>query len=111
MYAKLPNNWGHYNPYRKLPTRAQGDTINPRPTGPRSKGSIDLASAIHRQVSMGQPKNRRSFVSETRGGHEYTKFYGRPISWMAPFMTQGMRVRKIIERSDSGPGRTLYERN
>ena len=59
MRAKLPNNWGHYNPNRKLPTRAQGDTINPRPTGIRSKGSIDLYSVIHRQVSMGQPVVRR----------------------------------------------------
>ena len=22
--------------------------------------------------------------SETKGGHTYTKFYGRPITWMAP---------------------------
>jgi hypothetical protein len=55
MYAKLANNWGHYNPNRKLPTRAQGDTVSPRPTGIRSKGTIDLASVIHRQVSMASP--------------------------------------------------------
>jgi hypothetical protein len=55
MYARLANNWGHYNPNRKLPTRAQGDTISPRPTGIRSKGSIDLYGVIHRQVSMASP--------------------------------------------------------
>jgi hypothetical protein len=47
---------------------------------------------------------------ETRGGHEYTKFIGRPISWMAAFAPPGKRVRRIIERSDSN-NRTLYERN
>jgi hypothetical protein len=50
-------------------------------------------------------------IKETRGGHEFTRFYGKPIAWMAPFMAQGKRVKRIIERSDSGPGRTLYERN
>ena len=49
--------------------------------------------------------------TEMRGGHQYTKFIGRPISWMAAFAPPGKRVRRIIERSDSGPGRTLYERN
>ena len=50
--------------------------------------------------------------SETRHGHTYTKFFGRPITWMAPMMHQGKRVKRIIERrdNDSGPGRTLYER-
>ena len=37
--------------------------------------------------------------------------YGRPVTWMAPFMAQGKRVRRIIERSDGGNSRTLYERN
>jgi hypothetical protein len=47
---------------------------------------------------------------ETRGGHIYTKFYGRPVSWMAAFAPKGKRIRRIIERSDSGASRTLYER-
>jgi hypothetical protein len=49
--------------------------------------------------------------TENRGGHQITKCYGHPIRWVAPFMTQGKRIRRIIERSDSGPGRLLYERN
>jgi hypothetical protein len=50
--------------------------------------------------------------SETRGGHVYTRFHGRPISWMNQFMIQGKRVKRIIERNDhnGGPNRTLYER-
>lgn len=47
---------------------------------------------------------------ETRGGHTYTKFIGRPISWMSAFAPHGKRVKRIIERADAGPGRTLYER-
>ena len=46
----------------------------------------------------------------TWNGHTYTKFHGRPLSWMAPYMVGGKRVRKIVERNDAnGPGRTLYE--
>jgi len=49
--------------------------------------------------------------SETKNGHVYARFFGRPIIWMAPMMIQGKRVKRIIERSDNGgPGRTLYER-
>lgn len=48
--------------------------------------------------------------TESKNGHQFTKFYGSPLSWMAPFMATGKRVKRIIERSDSGPGRTLYER-
>ncbi len=59
MRAQLPNNWGHYNPNRKIPTRSQGDTISPRPTGPRSKGTIDLHSVVHRQIGMAMPTLRR----------------------------------------------------
>jgi hypothetical protein len=45
---------------------------------------------------------------EVKNGHTHTKFYGRPISWTAPFMANAKRVRKIIERDDSnGPERTL----
>jgi hypothetical protein len=47
--------------------------------------------------------------SETKRGHIHTKFYGSPKSWMAPFMVPGKRVRRITERSDSGPGRVIYE--
>ena len=54
MYAKLPNNWGHYNPNRKMPTGKQGGSGGRHP-----KGSIDLASVIHRQVSVAQPTFRR----------------------------------------------------
>ena len=49
-------------------------------------------------------------IKETRGGHEYTKFVGRPISWMAAFAPPGKKIRRIIERGDNGPGRTLFER-
>lgn len=46
--------------------------------------------------------------SETKNGHTYTKFFGRPITWMAPMIVQGKRIKRIIERSDNGgPGRTL----
>ena len=48
--------------------------------------------------------------SEVKGGHTFTKFYGRPSTWMNQFAPTGKRVRRIIERGDSGPGRTLYER-
>ena len=48
--------------------------------------------------------------AETKGGHQYTKFYGHPLSWMQPLMTPSQRVRRIIERADSGPGRVIYER-
>ena len=48
--------------------------------------------------------------TETKGGHQYTRFFGRPISWMGPMMMQGKRVKRIIEQSDSGNSRTLYER-
>jgi hypothetical protein len=48
--------------------------------------------------------------TETKGGHQYTRFFGRPISWMGPMMMQGKRVKRIIERSDNGGSRTLFER-
>jgi hypothetical protein len=50
-------------------------------------------------------------VKEERGGHVYTKFYGKPIAWMSHFMVPGKRVKRIIERSDSGNSRVVYERN
>ena len=37
---------------------------------------------------------------EQRRGHSITKFYGRPISWMAQFAPQG-RVVKRIHRLDA----------
>jgi len=49
-------------------------------------------------------------IVESRGGHIYTKFVGSPRSWLGPI--SGMRtrrVRRITERSDSGPGRVIYE--
>jgi hypothetical protein len=47
----------------------------------------------------------------TNNGHTYTKFHGRPLSWMAPFMQPGKRVKRIIERNDSynGGSRVIYE--
>jgi hypothetical protein len=48
--------------------------------------------------------------TENKGGHQYTKFYGRPVSWMSQFMHQGKRIKRIIERSDNGGSRTLFER-
>jgi hypothetical protein len=38
---------------------------------------------------------------EQRGGHQYTTFYGKPISWMGSFMPRGRRVQKMVERNDS----------
>jgi len=37
---------------------------------------------------------------EQRGGHTYHRFYGRPVSWMAPFAPVGRRVKRINQ-----PGR------
>jgi hypothetical protein len=34
-----------------------------------------------------------------------------PISWMAAYAAAGKRIKRIVERSDSGGNRTLYERN
>ena len=48
--------------------------------------------------------------SEVKGGHTFTRFYGRPSTWINQFAPTGKRVRRIIERSDSGASRTLYER-
>ena len=48
--------------------------------------------------------------SEVKGGHTFTRFYGRPSAWMNQFAPTGKRVRRIIERSDGGASRTLYER-
>jgi hypothetical protein len=46
----------------------------------------------------------------TRNGHTTTRFHGRPISWMAPFMARGQRVKRITERNDSGGvGKVHYE--
>jgi hypothetical protein len=39
---------------------------------------------------------------ETRGGHTYTRFYGRPISWMAPFAPNGRRVKAIRQPNKGG---------
>lgn len=57
-------------------------------------------------VAVGQLRE----LVQTRGGHTYTKFVGRPISWMAAFMPQGRRVRKIIQRGDSGHETVLFQR-
>jgi hypothetical protein len=67
------------------------------------------AEAEGRNPMRVPPGTLREHV-ETRGGHQYTKFFGRPIAWMGPMMIQGKRVKRIIERSDSGNSRTLYER-
>lgn len=43
--------------------------------------------------------------------HTYTKFVGRPISWMATFAPPGRRVRKTIQHSgDSRNESVLYQR-
>jgi hypothetical protein len=39
---------------------------------------------------------------ETKHGHTYTKFFGRPSTWMAPMMGRGQKVKRIVERNDSG---------
>jgi hypothetical protein len=49
-------------------------------------------------------------LTETRGGHTFTTFVGTPKSWMSAFAPPGRRVRKIIQRSDSGHETTLYQR-
>ena len=48
--------------------------------------------------------------SEVKGGHTFTRFYGRPSTWMNQFAPTGRRVRRIIERGTGGANRTLYER-
>ena len=40
-------------------------------------------------------------IVETRGGHTYTKFYGTPKAWMAPFMPNGRLVNQITVRQDN----------
>jgi hypothetical protein len=47
--------------------------------------------------------------SEVKGGHTFTRFYGRPSTWMNQFAPTGRRVRRIIERGQGGANRTLYE--
>jgi hypothetical protein len=41
---------------------------------------------------------------EVKNGHTHTKFYGRPTSWMAPFMGPGKRVKQINRNVDSNIG-------
>jgi hypothetical protein len=48
-------------------------------------------------------------VSETRGGHTYTRFYGQPRSWLSAFMPPGRVVKRINEHSADGGRRVLYE--
>jgi hypothetical protein len=47
----------------------------------------------------------------TKNGHTYTKFHGRPMSWMAAFAPPGKRIKRITERNDSynGGSRVIYE--
>jgi hypothetical protein len=46
---------------------------------------------------------------EQRGGHSYTTFTGRPISWMSQFAPAGKRVRRVNQHSSNGgPSKVLY---
>ena len=49
-------------------------------------------------------------VSETRGGHTHTRFYGRPSSWMSQFAPPGRAIRRINEVRSDGESRVLYRR-
>ncbi|SEP50976.1 hypothetical protein SAMN02990966_07821 [Rhodospirillales bacterium URHD0017] len=39
---------------------------------------------------------------ETKGGHTYTRFYGRPKSWMDQFMPRGQRIKRVHRADDKG---------
>lgn len=39
---------------------------------------------------------------EQRGGHTYTRFYGRPSPWMSDFMPQGRLVKRINRLDGAG---------
>jgi hypothetical protein len=39
---------------------------------------------------------------EQKGGHTFTRFYGRPSSWMNAFAPQGKLVRRIKRMDDHG---------
>jgi hypothetical protein len=65
------------------------------------------ADAVNNPATV--PMGMLREVVEVRNGHTHTKFVGAPRSWMAPFMVPSKRVRRITERSDSGPGRVIYE--
>jgi hypothetical protein len=39
---------------------------------------------------------------ETRGGHTYHRFYGRPVSWMAGFAPNGRRIKRINQPGKGG---------
>jgi hypothetical protein len=45
---------------------------------------------------------------EQRGGHTYTTFTGRPISWMNQFAPTGKRIKRVNQHTPGGPSRVLY---
>jgi len=48
---------------------------------------------------------------EQRGGHTYTKFYGRPKAWMGQFMPQGRVVKNVRQVAPDGRIEgTLYQK-
>jgi hypothetical protein len=46
---------------------------------------------------------------EQRGGHTYTTFTGRPISWMSQFAPSGKRIKRVNQHiSNGGPSNVLF---
>jgi len=49
---------------------------------------------------------------EERNGHRYTRFHGRPKSWMATFAPRGRRVSRIDQQNEHGETiKTLWKAN
>jgi hypothetical protein len=55
------------------------------------------------------PAGHLRAISETRGGHTYTRYYGQPKASLSDFMPSGRRVKRINEISEGGR-KVLYER-
>ena len=46
---------------------------------------------------------------EQRGGHTYTTFTGRPISWMSQFApARKLCQKRVNQHTPGGPSRVLY---
>ncbi len=92
-------------------TRTSVFSASTRPVSNRPKTpSMPMPKLRAATQSLCLPEFLREHT-ENRNGHQYTKFYGRPSTWMNQFAGIGKRVKRITERTDNGgPGRTLYER-
>ena len=81
----------------------------------RWAGNVAIEDILSRADKEGRnptqiPAGYLAERSEVKGGHTFTRFYGRPSTWMNQFAPTGRRVRRIIERGTGGTNRTLYER-